>query len=100
MEIALMSLGDIMDDPVTGRRFSATERYRMTLEAAEVADRSGIQGYYIGEHHGINYTFSSPAGGAGARSPSGPPGCAWARRSRSPPISIRCAWSRTMRPST
>ena len=61
MELALMSLGDIMDDPVTGRRFSATERYRMTLEAAEVADRTGIQGYYIGEHHGITYTFSSPA---------------------------------------
>jgi alkanesulfonate monooxygenase SsuD/methylene tetrahydromethanopterin reductase-like flavin-dependent oxidoreductase (luciferase family) len=61
MEIALMSLGDIMDDPVTGRRFSASERYRMTLDAAEVADRTGIQGYYVGEHHGINYTFSSPA---------------------------------------
>ncbi|MGH6614591.1 LLM class flavin-dependent oxidoreductase [Sphingomonas sp.] len=61
MELALMSLGDIMDDPVTGRRFSASERYRMTLDAAEVADRTGIQGYYIGEHHGIAYTFSSPA---------------------------------------
>lgn len=56
-----MSLGDIMDDPVTGRRFDATERYAMTLDAAEVADRVGIQGCYIGEHHGISYTFSSPA---------------------------------------
>lgn len=61
MELALMSLGDIMDDPVTGRRFSASERYRMTIEAAEVADRVGIHGYHIGEHHGIDYTFSSPA---------------------------------------
>ena len=61
MEIGLMSLGDKTDDPVTGRAFSASERYRMTLEAAVVADRVGIQGYYIGEHHGINYTFSSPA---------------------------------------
>lgn len=61
MQIGLMSLGDKMDDPVTGRPFSAAERYRMTLEAAVVADRTGIQGYYIGEHHGINYTFSSPA---------------------------------------
>lgn len=61
MQIALMSLGDIMDDPVTGRRFDASERYAMTLDAGEIADRVGIQGYYIGEHHGINYTFSSPA---------------------------------------
>jgi alkanesulfonate monooxygenase SsuD/methylene tetrahydromethanopterin reductase-like flavin-dependent oxidoreductase (luciferase family) len=61
MQIGLMSLGDMTDDPVTGRKFSAPERYRMTLEAAEVADRTGLQGYYIGEHHGIAYTFSTPA---------------------------------------
>lgn len=61
MQIALMSLGDIMDDPVTGRKFDVSERYAMTLDAAEVADRVGLQGYYIGEHHGINYAFSSPA---------------------------------------
>lgn len=61
MEIGLMSLGDVTDDPVTGRAFSAAERYRMTIDAAVVADRLGLQGYYIGEHHGIAYTFSSPA---------------------------------------
>lgn len=61
MELALMSLGDMMDDPVTGRRFSARERYQMTIEAAEVADRVGLYGYHIGEHHGIDYCFSSPA---------------------------------------
>lgn len=61
MKIGLMSLGDMTDDPVTGRTFDATERYRMTIEAAEVADRVGIHGYYIGEHHGLAYTFSSPA---------------------------------------
>jgi alkanesulfonate monooxygenase SsuD/methylene tetrahydromethanopterin reductase-like flavin-dependent oxidoreductase (luciferase family) len=61
MQVALMSLGDKTDDPVTGRRFSAAERYAMTLAAADIADRVGLQGYYIGEHHGISYTFSSPA---------------------------------------
>lgn len=61
MQVALMSLGDKTDDPVTGRRFSAAERYAMTLDAADIADRVGLQGYYIGEHHGISYTFSSPA---------------------------------------
>lgn len=61
MQVSLMSLGDIVDDPVTGTPFSATERYRMTIEAAEICDRLGLQGMYIGEHHGIDYTFSSPA---------------------------------------
>ena len=61
MRVALMSLGDMTDDPVTGRRFSASERYAMTLDAAEIAERTGIYGYHIGEHHGISYTFSSPA---------------------------------------
>jgi len=61
MLVGLMSLGDKTDDPVTGRKFSTAERYAMTLDAAEIADRTGIHGYYIGEHHGISYTFSSPA---------------------------------------
>jgi alkanesulfonate monooxygenase SsuD/methylene tetrahydromethanopterin reductase-like flavin-dependent oxidoreductase (luciferase family) len=61
MKIGLMSLGDIVDDPVSGRPFSASERYRMTIEAAEAGDKLGLHGVYIGEHHGINYTFSAPA---------------------------------------
>jgi alkanesulfonate monooxygenase SsuD/methylene tetrahydromethanopterin reductase-like flavin-dependent oxidoreductase (luciferase family) len=61
MKLGLMSLGDKVDDPVTGTTFSAPERYRMTIEAAEVADRTGLYGIYLGEHHGIDYTLSSPA---------------------------------------
>jgi alkanesulfonate monooxygenase SsuD/methylene tetrahydromethanopterin reductase-like flavin-dependent oxidoreductase (luciferase family) len=61
MKLGLMSLGDKIDDPVTATPFSASERYGMTIEAAEVADRTGLYGIYIGEHHGIAYTFSSPA---------------------------------------
>lgn len=55
-----MSLGDIVDDPITGRPFSAPERYRMMIDAAEVGDKLGLHGIYIGEHHGIDYTFSAP----------------------------------------
>ncbi len=61
MDVGLMSLGDIIDDPVSGRPFSAPERYRMTIEAAVVGDQGGLQGMYVGEHHGIDYTFSAPA---------------------------------------
>ncbi len=60
MKLGLMSLGDIVDDPVTGTAFSPGERYRMTIEAAAIGDRLGLHGYYIGEHHGIDYTFSAP----------------------------------------
>ncbi|HVY85196.1 MAG TPA: LLM class flavin-dependent oxidoreductase [Caulobacterales bacterium] len=60
MKLGLLSLGDIIDDPVTGRKFSARERYAMTIEAAEVADRTGFYSINIGEHHGIDYTFSAP----------------------------------------
>lgn len=60
MKLSLMSLGDIMDDPVTGTKFSASERYKMTIEAAEIADRTGFHSINIGEHHGIDYTFSAP----------------------------------------
>jgi alkanesulfonate monooxygenase SsuD/methylene tetrahydromethanopterin reductase-like flavin-dependent oxidoreductase (luciferase family) len=60
MKIGLMSLGDIVDDPVSGHPFTAYERYRMMIEAAEAGDKLGLHGIYIGEHHGINYTFSAP----------------------------------------
>ena len=54
MKIGLMSLGDIVDDPISGRPFSAYERYRMMIEAAEAGDNLGLHGIYIGEHHGID----------------------------------------------
>jgi len=60
MQLSLMSLGDMMDDPVTGARFSAAEKYRMWLEASVLADRGGFYGVNFGEHHGIDYTFSAP----------------------------------------
>jgi alkanesulfonate monooxygenase SsuD/methylene tetrahydromethanopterin reductase-like flavin-dependent oxidoreductase (luciferase family) len=60
MRLSLMSLGDMIDDPVTSTRFSAPEKYRMWLEAASIADRGGFHGINFGEHHGIEYTFSAP----------------------------------------
>ena len=60
MKLGLLSLGDIVDDPITGQKFSAPERYAMTIEACEAADRTGFHSISIGEHHGIGYTFSAP----------------------------------------
>lgn len=60
VKLNLMSLGDLMADPITGGCMSAAERYRTLIDAAEIADRTGWHGVNIGEHHGIAYTFSTP----------------------------------------
>jgi alkanesulfonate monooxygenase SsuD/methylene tetrahydromethanopterin reductase-like flavin-dependent oxidoreductase (luciferase family) len=60
MELSLMSLGDLVQDPITGTLLSEAERHRMVVDAAIVADQSGFYGINIGEHHGIDYVFSAP----------------------------------------
>ena len=60
MQLGLMSLGDEMNDPVTGQEYSASEKYKMLIEAAEIADRSGFYSVNIGEHHGLPYALSAP----------------------------------------
>lgn len=60
MKLSLMSLGDIVTDPVTGLTETAAERHRAIVEAAVVADRVGLEGVHIGEHHGLEYSTSAP----------------------------------------
>jgi alkanesulfonate monooxygenase SsuD/methylene tetrahydromethanopterin reductase-like flavin-dependent oxidoreductase (luciferase family) len=60
MKLSLMTLGDVVADPVTGLAPTAAERHRAIVEAAVVADEAGFEGVHIGEHHGIEYTTSAP----------------------------------------
>lgn len=60
MKLSLMSLGDIVADPFTGSTMSARDKYRMLVETAVIADRTGFHSIHLGEHHGIDYTISSP----------------------------------------
>jgi alkanesulfonate monooxygenase SsuD/methylene tetrahydromethanopterin reductase-like flavin-dependent oxidoreductase (luciferase family) len=60
MQLSLMTLGDQVTDPITGVRESAAERHRAIVEAAACADQGGFHGINIGEHHGMEYTTSSP----------------------------------------
>jgi alkanesulfonate monooxygenase SsuD/methylene tetrahydromethanopterin reductase-like flavin-dependent oxidoreductase (luciferase family) len=60
MRLSLMSLGDMISDPITGKTMSPAERHRMMIDAAALADRTGFYGINIGEHHGIDYAFSAP----------------------------------------
>ena len=60
MKIHLMSLGDYIQDPITGSLPTPAERHRMLVEAAAVAEEAGWSGVNIGEHHGIDYIYSAP----------------------------------------
>ena len=60
MKLSLMSLGDLMTDPVTGTQLTTVERHRMMIDAAVIADKVGFHGINIGEHHGLDYAFSTP----------------------------------------
>ena len=57
MKINLMSLGDHIEDPITGELPSPAQRHRMLIEAAVVAEAAGFHGVNIGEHHGIDYIY-------------------------------------------
>jgi alkanesulfonate monooxygenase SsuD/methylene tetrahydromethanopterin reductase-like flavin-dependent oxidoreductase (luciferase family) len=56
----LMSLGDLIPDPVTGQRQTAAQRHRMLVDLAVRAEAAGFNGVSVGEHHGIEYIYSAP----------------------------------------
>jgi alkanesulfonate monooxygenase SsuD/methylene tetrahydromethanopterin reductase-like flavin-dependent oxidoreductase (luciferase family) len=60
MKFNLMSLGDLVTDPVTGERSTNARRYQMFPEMAKLAEDCGFNGINMGEHHGIEYIYSAP----------------------------------------
>jgi alkanesulfonate monooxygenase SsuD/methylene tetrahydromethanopterin reductase-like flavin-dependent oxidoreductase (luciferase family) len=60
MKLSLMTLGDVVTDPVTGTLQTAAERHRSIVEAAALSEQAGFHGVHIGEHHGLEYTTSAP----------------------------------------
>lgn len=60
MNLSLMTLGDLVTDPVTGGRESTAQRHRAIVEAAAVADQAGFRSVHVGEHHGMDYVYSAP----------------------------------------
>jgi len=61
MEIGIDSFAAILPDPATGRLPSATDRMADLLEEIEVADRTGLDVFGIGEHHRAEFLDSAPA---------------------------------------
>jgi alkanesulfonate monooxygenase SsuD/methylene tetrahydromethanopterin reductase-like flavin-dependent oxidoreductase (luciferase family) len=60
MDIGLLSLGDLITDPVTGERRSHAERHRNLVEQAVLAEASGFHSVHLGEHHFCDYILSAP----------------------------------------
>ncbi len=59
MRFIVSSLLSNGPDPVTGRRYSAHEKYRNVIDQAVTAEELGFEGYGVGERHGE--PFLSPA---------------------------------------
>ena len=60
MEIGLLSLGDCLDDPVTGTRTTPAERHRAIVDEAVLAEALGFDSVWLGEHHFCDYVLAAP----------------------------------------
>ena len=61
MHLGIDSFVSEVVEPATGHRVGAAERMQHLLEEIEVADRSGLYSFGIGEHHRSEYYDSAPA---------------------------------------
>jgi alkanesulfonate monooxygenase SsuD/methylene tetrahydromethanopterin reductase-like flavin-dependent oxidoreductase (luciferase family) len=61
MDIGLLSLGDLITDPVTGDRRTPAQRHRNLVDQAVLAETIGMSRIHLGEHHLCDYVLSSPA---------------------------------------
>jgi alkanesulfonate monooxygenase SsuD/methylene tetrahydromethanopterin reductase-like flavin-dependent oxidoreductase (luciferase family) len=60
MDIGLLSLGDLITDPITGWRMTPSERHRSLVEQAAAGEVAGFTRMHLGEHHFCDYVLSSP----------------------------------------
>ena len=61
MELGILSLGDHLPDPRTGRRVSQADRHRSIVEMGVRAEELGFSMVAIGEHHFNDYIVASPS---------------------------------------
>ncbi len=60
MDVGLLTLGDLIADPLTGARRTHAERHRNIVEQAVLAEAAGFTSIHVGEHHFCDYVVSSP----------------------------------------
>ncbi len=61
MQIGIDSFAALLPDPATGAIMSGADRMANLLEEVEIADRSGLDTFGIGEHHRPEFLDSAPA---------------------------------------
>ena len=60
MDVGLLTLGDLLTDPLTGERRTHAERHRNFVDQAVLAEQVGFASFQVGEHHFCDYITSSP----------------------------------------
>jgi alkanesulfonate monooxygenase SsuD/methylene tetrahydromethanopterin reductase-like flavin-dependent oxidoreductase (luciferase family) len=60
MDVGLLTLGDLITDPVTGSCRTHSERHRNLVDQAVLAEQVGFTSVHVGEHHFCDYIVSSP----------------------------------------
>lgn len=60
MQVGLLSLGDLITDPVTGQRMTPAQRHRSFVEQGVRAESAGFTHVALGEHHFCEYILSAP----------------------------------------
>lgn len=60
MHFGLLTLGDLVTDPVTGTRRTHAQRHRNIVDQAVLAERVGFTSVHLGEHHFCDYILSAP----------------------------------------
>src|SRR6478672_30884 len=60
MDVGLLTLGELLTDPVTGARRTHAERHRSIVEQAVLGEQAGFTSFHVGEHHFCDYIVSSP----------------------------------------
>ena len=61
MKYGILTLGDNLPDPDTGKTAGVEQRYRQLVDLAVRAEALGFDSFHIGEHHFCDYVVSSPA---------------------------------------
>lgn len=60
MQFGIFGVGDVVLDPVSGRKATEHERIKAVLEYARLAEDVGLDVFAIGEHHNPPFMPSSP----------------------------------------
>ena len=60
MQFGIFTVGDVTEDPTTGRTPTEHERIRNTVTIAKKAEEVGLDVVAVGQHHNPPFVASSP----------------------------------------